>query len=264
MFILDKILNIFNIYNKMEIEKEYIEKKIKNELINKEFELWDKESINFLLSIYEHKKYNDFYTINLILFNDYINWYKKKVINSVDNPVNSTMPNSDTSTVPNSDTSTMPCINIHSEHFDKMYPLKDLLHIYSLINDDIYHNVHDNYINILNNNSSSHNDLNIQFSYLLNNNLFFIIIGIFFTIFYIILKYILYFFQFRRKEEKKHIFEVKIPIPDNFINNSLIKLFLGDNKDNNSYNLNTIPNFNLDNIKENLFEKLAHIITKII
>jgi hypothetical protein len=78
------------------------------------------------------------------------------------------------------------------------------------------------------------------------------------------LKYILYFFQFRKKEEKKHIFELKIPIPDNFINNSLIKLFLGDNKDNNSYNLNTNPNFNFDNIKENLFEKLAHLVTKII
>jgi hypothetical protein len=113
----------------------------------------------------------------------------------------------------------------------------------------------------LNNNNSLHNDLNIQFSYLINNNLFFIIIGIFLTIFYITIKYILYFFQFKKRDEKKHIYEIKIPIPDNFINNSLIKLFLGENKDN---NVSNTPNFNLDNLKENLFEKFAYIFTKII
>lgn len=249
----------------MEIEKEYIEKKIKNELINKDFETWNKETINFLVSIYEHDKYNDFYSINLILLNDYINWYKKNVEESENSCKNSTDP--------------LPIIddNLPKKHIiiNDMYELKDLTYIYSIINDDIYHNIRDNYINILNYKKSYHTDLSIKFNYLLNNNLFYVIIGIFLTIFYITIKYILYFFQFRKREEKKHIFEIKIPIPDNCINNSLIKLFLGENNNTNNNNINDnsininnlskfIPALKFDNIKDNIFEKMVDIFNKFI
>ena len=45
------------------MDKEYIEKKIKNELVNKDFELWDKESINLSLLLIDD-------TNLLIILND--------------------------------------------------------------------------------------------------------------------------------------------------------------------------------------------------
>jgi hypothetical protein len=214
------------------MDKEYIEKKIKEELINKEFELWDKESINFLISIFEFEKYSEFYQINLMLLNDYINWYKKNI-----------------------------CQNeIHNQN---MYHIKDLMNIYCIINEDIYYNVHYNYVNILNKNYNySYNNLTTQFTTLINSNLFFMIIGTMLTIFYIILKYILYFIPFKKREEKRHIYEIKIPIPDNFINNNLLKFFIGENNETPLKENNIMRDFDKHDIKENLIEKISDIMKK--
>ena len=58
---------------------DYLEKEIKNNLINKDFIDWNKDSIYLLLSVYEHKdaEYKDFQKTNLILLDRYISWYKK-------------------------------------------------------------------------------------------------------------------------------------------------------------------------------------------
>ena len=214
------------------MDKEYIEKKIKDELVNKDFELWDKDSINFLVSIFEFQKYSEYYNINLMLLNDYISWYKK---NNCHNPI----------------------------HNQNMYNLKDLMNIYCIINEDIYHNVHYNYVNILNKNYSySYNDLTSQFNILLNNNLFFLIIGTILTIFYIILKYILFFLPLKKREEKTHIYEIKIPLPDNFITNNLLKFFVGENNDTIIKENNPVNYFDKYNIKDNLLEKLSDIMKK--
>jgi hypothetical protein len=193
------------------MEEKYIEKKIKDQLINKDFKLWDKESIDFLLSIFEYEKYNMFYNINLMLLDDYIKWYSK---NNHENSNNYSVPN--------------------------------LKYIYCLINEDIYHNVHYNYIKTLNNLDNKNNTFDIfgifgifginclqnLFNYIItllgDSNFCSITFGIIATIIYIFLNYITSLFKFEKKEEKRHIFELKIPIPDNLINNSLIKLFLGD------------------------------------
>jgi hypothetical protein len=218
------------------MDKEYIEKKIKTELVNKDFELWDKDSINFLVSIFEFEKYGEYYNINLMLLNDYIIWYKK---NNCQNAI----------------------------HNQNMYTLKELMNIYCIINEDIYHNVHYNYINILNKNKNYNyicDDFTSQFNILINNNLFFMIVGTMLTIFYIILRYILFFIPFKKNEEKKNIYEIKIPLPDNFINNNLLKFFIGENKDLPIKENNPLNYFDKYNITDNLLEKIGDIMKKII
>ena len=184
------------------MEEEYIEKKIKEQLINKDFKLWDKESIDFLLSIFENEKYNMFYNVNLMLLNDYIQWYSKN------------------------DNVNEKCNN---------YSLENLKYIYCLVNEDIFNNVHYNYIKTLNN---LENKVIESYKFTLFENLLNILndknfcsltIGIIATIIYIIFNFIIKIFTLEKKNEKRHIFEIKIPIPDNLINNSLIKFFL-DNK----------------------------------
>ena len=58
---------------------DYLQNEIKNNLINKDFIDWNKDSIYLLLSVYENKEseYKDFQKINLILLDRYIVWYKK-------------------------------------------------------------------------------------------------------------------------------------------------------------------------------------------
>lgn len=178
----------------MDIEIEYIEKKIKNELIDKDFNDWNKESILFLSSIFEFKKYSKLYDLNLILLNDYIKWYQKKFDNN--------------------------------ETIEKMYNIELLKKLYNLIKEDIHYNENYNYESFLNENKIEPKKNHcLIFDYILSNNYCSLSIGLMMTIIYIIMKYILSLFC-EKKEEKKHIFELKIPIPDNLINNSLIKLFL--------------------------------------
>lgn len=173
------------------MEVEYIQNKIKNELVNKDFEDWTKDSINFLASIFEFPKYKALYDVNIILLNDYIKWYKK--INNTNK---------------------------------EMYSLNILTMLYCLINRDLYHNENHNYNNTLNNSKDIVFSLTDMLQNILNTNFFSFSSGIFLTILYVIIKYILSFFSFEKREEKRHIFELKIPIPENLINNPLIKMFL--------------------------------------
>lgn len=176
------------------MEEEYIQKKIKDKLINTEFKNWNKESINFLISIFEFEKYSALYSVNLMLLNDYIDWYKINTDNNIG-----------------------------------MYELDKLMNIYCIINEDIYYNVHYNYVNIINNTKSLLPfNLSELFKYLSECNFFTLSGGIFLTVIFIIFKYILNFFS-QKREEKKNIYELKIPLPDNLISNTLIKLFTSIN-----------------------------------
>ena len=214
---------------------EYIEKKIKTELLEKDFIKWNKDSIIFLVSIFEYKKLNSFYDFNLILLNDYIKWYK--------NYLNT---NNDTKKDTNNDTN-----NDTKDDKIDMYKLELLTNIYSLIKDDIKNQQNYNYEDILNENTKVNNipnnnsNLNL-FEYFLESfgitNYCNFTIGIIITLLYIIFKYIITFiFYEKKKEEKKNIFELKIPIGDNLINNSLIKFFLG-NKDE-KFDLSNLSSF---------------------
>ena len=102
------------------MEIEYIYKKIKDNLINIEFKNWTKESIHFLVSIFEFKKYDSLYDLNLLLLNDYINWQKKSDISTRNRKKN-----------------------------NNIYNLDKLMNIYCIINENIYYGEYCNYITIL-------------------------------------------------------------------------------------------------------------------
>ena len=179
------------------MEEVSIQQKIKEDLINKEFKDWDKTSINFLISIFEFEKYNSIYNPNLLLLDNYIKWYKKEY---------------------------------NEEIRQNMYKIENLEYIYCLINNKIYYNLKEDYIKILNKIEE-----NPYYFYVLNKiidlyDFLYTNIGFGILFFIIIIKYIItYIFSFFKKEEKneqRHIFELKIPIPDNLINNPLIKYFL--------------------------------------
>ena len=202
----------------------YMKEKIKNELTDKEFNNWTKDSIDFIISIFEFEENNDLYSDNLTLLDSFIRWYE---------------------------------LNIFSFK-NEMYPLYKLKNIYCKINEDIYYKRHNNYIRIMNN---SNRFFKLSTCDLMCDELFqnvellkypklcFLMIGICIIIIFIILKYILLTLFYKRMEEKKYIFELKIPlfkdpvistnvspqiidkiakyIPNNLLDNPLIKLILG-------------------------------------
>jgi hypothetical protein len=196
---------------------EYFEKKIKIELSEKEFQHWNKESILFLVSIFEYDKLKSLYDFNLILLNDYIKWFKK--------------------------------IEKDDKNVD-MYDSELLTRLYLLIKEDLNNHKNSSYQDFLNgivkedkaeeyksskDESSTDGTSTDESStyescmgtcpiYSYHNFL----VGFIITIVFILFKYFLSFIFFDKKEEKKHIFELKLPIPTNLINNSLIKYFLGD------------------------------------
>ena len=170
-----------------------IEQKIKEDLINKEFKDWDKTSINFLISIFEFEKYNNIYNVNLLLLNNYIIWYKK---------------------------------TYNNENKENMYKIENLEYIYCLINNQIYYNLTDDYIKVLNNIED-----NPYYFYILNKikyiyDVSYKNIGFVILLLIIIIKYIISFFKNKENNDKRYIFELKIPIPNDLINNPLIKYFL--------------------------------------
>jgi hypothetical protein len=166
----------------MKIETNYLEKKIKKKLVNKKFKKWNKDSIKFLVSIFEYPKYDKLYDFNLNLLDDYINWYKKNT------------------------------------YITDQYPLDKLIDLYCLINCNLYKNININYIDFLEKNNN-----NIP-----NNSIFDIYFYALIAFLLIMIKYLFSFEFNQKKEEKKHIFELQIPIPDNILNNPLIKYFLGN------------------------------------
>jgi len=165
----------------MKIEVEYLEKKIKKKLVKKHFRKWNKDSIKFLASMFEYPKYDKLYDFNLILLDDYINWYKK------------------------------------NSYITDQYSLDKLIDLYCLINSNIYRNIYTNYDNLLDDIKTDNKEsvLDIYF--------FGIIAVIIITI-----KYLFSIIYSQKIEEKKNVFQLQIPIPDNIINNPLIKYFLGN------------------------------------
>ena len=194
----------------MDIETEYIEKKIRDQLINKNFKLWNKESINFLISIFD-KDYKSLYNINLILLNDYIDWYLKNINN-----------------------------------YDKMYSIDNLEYIYNLIKENTTNNIKnkDTYLNILENldrekNEKNINDLDCCFIYntidnfknYINIDIFNFLFTTIFIIFIILFRYLIILFT--KNKEKKYILEFNIPISDKLINNPITKLLnVNENNEN--------------------------------
>lgn len=222
----------------MNIEIEYIEKKIRDQLINKNFKLWDKESINFLISIFD-KDYKSLYNINLILLNDYIDWYLKNIKNNYN-----------------------------------MYSIDNLEYIYNLIKENTINNIKnkDTYLNILENldkekNEKNINELNCCFIYdtidnfknYINIDIFNFLFTIIFIIFIILFRYLMLLFT--QNKEKKYILELNIPISDKLINNPITKLF-NINENNNLSDIYLNKESNDENIKisiEEIFKKFIGI-----
>lgn len=217
------------------MEKEYLEKKIKNDLINKDFKDWCKESVDLLVSIFQFEKCNSFFTINLLLLKDYISWIKKNNIETNEN----------------------------------VYTVDTLTKLYNTISQNIQNNKYTNYDEILNGIPSSEsleeNDIDCEshkeekdipfckygfntcsendnknetktccegvwnsFSSFFDVNNCFNTAIIIVVIIYAVIKYIgSYLFFEKVHEQKKQIFELKIPIPENIANHPLLKTVLG-------------------------------------
>jgi hypothetical protein len=168
----------------MKTELKYLEKKIKKKLIKKNFSKWNKESICLLISIFENSKYKELYDLNLILFDDYINWYKKNT------------------------------------YISDQYSLEKLIDLYCLIKTNTYKNIYISYDKFLENKEE---DSKI-------NSFWDIYFYAIFAIIIIFVKFFTYLMFYRKKEEEKNkIFELQIPIPQDILNNPLIKYFIGNN-----------------------------------
>lgn len=215
------------------MEKEYLEKKIKDDLINKDFKDWCKDSVDFLVSVYQFEKCNSFFTINLLLLKDYISWLKKNNIETNDN----------------------------------VYTLDTLNKLYTTIKKNIQNNKFENYEDILtdkvspesveennvetenknddfpfckfdfNKCSESDKDVNnnsccgilssILSCFDINNCFNTTLIIIIFI--YAFIKYISSYVFFEKEyEQKKKVFELKIPVPENIASHPLLKTLLGD------------------------------------
>jgi hypothetical protein len=92
-----------------------------------------------------------------------------------------------------------------------------MIDLYCLINTNLYKGIYINYDNFI-------DDINTE-----NKESIF---GIYFygilALILITIKYLLSFIYSQKVEEKKHIVQLQIPLPDNLINNPLIKYFLGN------------------------------------
>jgi hypothetical protein len=131
-----------------------IKDEINEKLINTKFELWDKYSILFLVSIFEFKEYQELYEENLALLKKYILWARDnqdKVIGK------------------------------------NMYKYYTLVKIYHIINDDIFYDRHFDYKVDLNNTELKYcnNDYEDIGLYVCGGG--FIMFGVFFVILFIIL-----------------------------------------------------------------------------
>ena len=132
------------------MEIEYSKKKIVNELLNKEFDEWTKDSIITLISIFQYSQCKELYTINLILLDDYIKWYERCKDNLLLN----------------------------------QYPLKKLTDLQKLIKDDLYHNEHYNYESYLNEEVNIKNDYKEEYSYYNDYSFYTLFMGIFLVIYH--------------------------------------------------------------------------------
>lgn len=207
---------LFNIifyksYKYMELE--YIKNKIKKELLKVKFKNWNKDTIIFLVYVFNDIKYSEFYEVNLLLLDDYIKWYQK----------NNTL--------------------------NDMYTIDKLIKLYCLIKEDLYYEKTNDYTYFLNNDININIDkeevikkelykeelsFNDFYLYFINQKFCSLSIALMISIIYIILKYIYILFfnkiNIINKIEERKKYELKIPIPEDIMNNPLVKYFLEDNK----------------------------------
>jgi hypothetical protein len=226
------------------MEREYLEKKIKSELINKEFKEWCKESIEFLVSIFQFESCHSFFTVNLLLLKNYISWLKKNN-NFEDNEIydletlNSLYKTIKKNIEKNKYISYDPLLNKESllEEDEENYCYDcNLNNTYSnnccFNKEEKEENEQENEQEPEQENETYHetnkkeNDYSICdtiYSLFDVNNCFNTSIIIIILI-YAVIKYITcYLFYEKRKEQKKEIFEFKIPIPENIASNPFIK-----------------------------------------
>jgi hypothetical protein len=191
------------------MELEYIKNKIKKELLKKKFKNWDKDTIIFLIYVFNNLKYSEFYEVNLLLLDDYIKWYQK----------NNTL--------------------------NDMYTIDKLIKLYCLIKEDLYYEKTNDYIYFLNDDFDKEEvikkelykeelSLNDFYLYFINQKFCSLSIALMISIIYIFLKYI-YILFFNKinlidKIEEKKKYELKIPIPEDIMSNPLVKYFLENNK----------------------------------
>ncbi len=171
------------------MEIEYSKKKIRDELLNKEFDEWNKDSIITLISIFQYSQCKELYTISLMLLDDYIKWY-----------------------------------NNTKELLDQ-YPVKKLIDLQKLIKDDLYHNEHYNYESYLNEEVNIKNEYKEEYSCYNDYGLYSLFIGIF-LVMYLIFSNLSYCFVNKRVEIVRNDHELKLPLPEDLMSNPLIKLLL--------------------------------------
>ena len=178
------------------MEIAYLENKIKNELLNKEFKDWNKESIVSLVSVFQYSQCKQLYTINLILLDDYIKWIKKNTES-----------------------------NITSQ-----YSLEKLVELQKLINSDLYNNQNYNYEYYLEHEESLEKNEKIEkedICQIYNNcSLYTLFIGLFLVMYLIFSNLSSFCFSSRKVEIARHDNELKLPLPDDLMGNPLIKLLL--------------------------------------
>ena len=177
------------------MEKKYIKKRIKKELIKKNFSEWNKESIQLLTHVYKYNEYNNFYESNLLLLDNYIRWYKKSNKKPTD-----------------------------------MYALDKLICLSCLIKEDLFYEKNYDYNSVLYSNVNSVNNLFFKdiYDFFSNDTFYSFGFGLIIAIIYNVLKFLLQKEEYKeeQKEKKKTEFQIPINIPDNIMNNPLIKELL--------------------------------------
>jgi hypothetical protein len=229
------------------LELYYIEKKIKNELIDNIFIRWNIDSIHFLLSIFPEKKYKKFHNICLSILFDYVKWFKYE----------------------------------NNYLYNRSYYPTDLDYIHGLISNDLLNNTNINinyidkleqhikteninnkafyYPNYSNNYSNNYIDKSNSFSSYSNCNFIYIMEIIFFIFILAILFFIKYIYScinISKKPYQKIEFENKYPCGFH----SSFGSFLNDKNNNKVNNINDKINslFNTDI----LFSKLTSLLEK--
>lgn len=173
------------------MEIEYSKKKIKNQLLNKEFNKWNKDSIITLTSIFQYSQCEELYTINLMLLDDYIKWYE----------------------------------TCKDALLLNQYSLKKLIDLQKLIKDDLYHNEHYNYESYLNEEVNIKNDYKEEYSLINDYSFYTLFMGIF-LVMYLIFSNLSCCFSNKRVEIQRSDHELKLPLPEDLMSNPLIKLLL--------------------------------------
>ena len=116
------------------MEKNYIENKILTQIINKDHQSWNKESIDLLIYVFEFEFLSDMHNLCLMLLKDYILWYKENL-----------------------------SLKCSESTMDKdLYKLEDLEEIYQKIDNNLIENKYENYVKYLKKKTVSKNDNNIK------------------------------------------------------------------------------------------------------